>query len=403
MKSIIDFVFNKATIVFFLLSLYMMQGTFFTLPSAISLLLALIIMVMGLWSVWVVYAYYPKNPICIGLLILFVFLNIVTFVFSSKSFRVEGGTHEIFVDFRNIMLFLLIPFVTYLHQLKGHIIKDSHYICYGVFLLIISVIRFYYDNLALIFDRGKEENVNNTGYLFVVGLVFLPIIFKKNKILAVIVFVIDFFFIVASAKRGAIVCLGGVILTLLVLIIRTSRISVKTILLISAIIIVVGIFIYYQVVNNDFLMHRFESDSRGRDSHYYDLWNGWLNNASFIKMLIGRGMGQSLAVMGSYAHNDWLELLTSNGLFGVLTYFCLIASMTLYFKNNNFDYHSVLTANIILVIWLLQSLFSMGYINYQNGFFTFVLGALIGSNQYEKYSKRKISNKKLDSTNHISN
>lgn len=122
-----------------------------------------------------------------------------------------------------------------------------------------------------------------------------------------------------------------------------------------------------------------EGDSSGRDTIYSNLFNAWLNS-DIIHLLFGHGFGSTIYISGgSWAHNDWLELLTNFGLLGVSIYLTLFATATkLAFSEKLYIDKRILLLTI-LTIWFFTTLVSMNYTNTSSIFQTIILAYLIGS------------------------
>ena len=81
---------------------------------------------------------------------------------------------------------------------------------------------------------------------------------------------------------------------------------------------------YRYYLDNEYLQYRLEVAAQGnisgRDIIYSNIWNSWLNSNSF-HFLFGYGFAASIKITGgSFAHNDWLEILSNFGLLGVIIF-----------------------------------------------------------------------------------
>ena len=147
-------------------------------------------------------------------------------------------------------------------------------------------------------------------------------------------------------------------------------------------------FIYYSIESNEYLMSRIEkTQSEGigqRSIAYVALWNHWSSDTNLFTFLFGNGMAQTITVWGNYAHNDWLELLIDNGLLGVVIYLMLFVLAFMYIRKMNIGRLYKLSAYLCLIIWFLKTVFSMGYTSMMNVMICFLLGLIIGKNEFAK-------------------
>ena len=61
----------------------------------------------------------------------------------------------------------------------------------------------------------------------------------------------------------------------------------------------------------------------GREDSYTFIWNYFLNkldSGNYLNCIFGEGANASVRITGNYAHNDWLEILTNQGIFGIIIY-----------------------------------------------------------------------------------
>ena len=76
--------------------------------------------------------------------------------------------------------------------------------------------------------------------------------------------------------------------------------------------------------------------------------------------------------------NDWLELLISNGAVGVILYLTIFISMIKFLRNSSLSPIMRLSAYLCILIWFLQSIFSMGYTAISNAEYILLLGLIAG-------------------------
>lgn len=169
--------------------------------------------------------------------------------------------------------------------------------------------------------------------------------------MAIAFLAVCFMFVMTGAKRGAIICMGAVLLYLIWWYYKDKHISLRTIASILVIITALGIGINYYFTTDDYLQQRLQQTLEGNSSHrdvlYFILWNEWLN-ADLVTQLFGRGIAQTVPLAGNFAHNDWLELLTDEGLLGALIYLIIIVK----FFNIANIYKMVLLNRLLILLCL---------------------------------------------------
>jgi O-antigen ligase len=138
----------------------------------------------------------------------------------------------------------------------------------------------------------------------------------------------------------------------------------------SLAIIVLAMVVYFgyeQIVSNDSLLARIErSQTHGmgqRSFMYPALFKYWYQSENPLNLLFGYGYSTPVKIVGNYAHNDWLELLTSFGLTGVFIYVMIFVQFV------RLSIKKLMPANLrflvltVVLSLLSRSIFSMGYIS----------------------------------------
>ncbi|RYE35629.1 MAG: hypothetical protein EOP48_30255, partial [Sphingobacteriales bacterium] len=205
------------------------------------------------------------------------------------------------------------------------------------------------------------------------------------------------FFIVQGAKRGALV-LGGI--GMLYFCYYQFRTIEKKNIIKGYIITLVGLSIlsYYAydfLSSNEYLLNRLNAinvetgeGTSGRNIIYQKIFEDWYNSDSFINLLLGYGFAGSLFLTGgSFAHNDWLELLSNFGLLGISTY------MTLFFVTVKYSLkirsqEDKIIMLCIITIWFISTMFSMNYVSGFSFFQTIILAYFIGNTHRTSHNQR---------------
>ena len=241
-----------------------------------------------------------------------------------------------------------------------------------VFILvaIFSFVNHYANMLAEAQERGvaATEFTNNTGYLFVS---LLPLIFlrKGNPIINYLYIGVCALFIVMGVKRGAIITGGLCIAYYMYFMLRNSKGSKKVGLIFLSIvaIAIAGYYIAGYIESSSYFSQRISytlnGDSSGRDNIYRQMIDIFVNSNVFA-MLLGHGADSTVYFASMYAHNDWLELLTNQGILGVIIYFMYFVSIYKTWYKYHRDGTIGLCLSGLFILLFLKTLFSMSYTEY---------------------------------------
>lgn len=255
-------------------------------------------------------------------------------------------------------------------------------------MLPITIFNFYFSANQILLERISDNTnlVNNVAYSFVALIPFV-FLFKEKKIYAILSMLVLVLFIIQGAKRGAII--AGAIGLLFFIYFQLRTVSKKNRIRSYALILIglLGLTYYaYDVFqNNEFLINRMQSiaegNSSGRDVIYSKLYNAWFNSDNIFNLFLGYGFASSLTLSGgSFAHNDWLELLSNFGLLGVLIYASLFFSTIKFIRNKKWDIDKRILLLTIVLIWFFTTLVSMSYTSLGGYTQSILLAYLIGSN-----------------------
>lgn len=278
------------------------------------------------------------------------------------------------------VLLITIPFASQIYNPK---------LAKYVLLLMgfISVLMFFVSKSLLL---EENENAYGGGYLSLVALpVLLYITRDKPIIIKVLCCSSILVLVLLSMKRGDIfACILAIIVYFAILRKRTSKISKLDVKIFIGFlfIIFVGYFIFYYLIQNSpvfawKVQQTIEGDSTGRDVIYTKLLQHFWNSPFDIQ-LFGDGFDATVKIAGFRAHSDWLEILSCEGLLGVIvyagTYISLFCQMC---KRKDIGEKAVLAS--ILTIWLVKSVFSM-FIFSQITIILFVLTGYILNKRIDK-------------------
>lgn len=384
---------NKLLLLVVLFTVYYLQGALYPSGSIVSQGILLIYLLFGIYCF--VKAFSNRaTPSCVMIWSAFFLMQGLCFLISPKE--VVGMKNEAigrvatFNQFKEIATFMLTLLIGYYYSYRNKT-SEKYILWFGIIFFLSSIVQYYYSLSQLMMKYG-EETTNNAGYTMLTVVPYLPIVFKRKRILGIIMAVVIVTFVMWSAKRGALMCLAGAALFALFYYLKTQKVRLKTILGITLLLLVAGYFVYQQYLDNEYLQFRMEATMEGKSSNrdvaYSQLFNHWLNETNPLLFLFGNGTAQTITVWGNYGHNDWLELLIDNGLVGALVYFAIFVSTISYIKKAKLLFEIKLSAYLCVLILFMQSCFSMGFSDGGSGVYILLLGVIIGNNENEKREAR---------------
>lgn len=370
--------FNAGIAYILLWCLYSLQGTLYATGGIISRSLLLILLIWSIYSCFLVNFKIRKPlPSFIKAVNLFLIVatayGVILMVSGQELFITEGELTKVsnFQYLKDIYISLL-PLYTFYYYAEIGYINKKHI---GSLLLLFIGITWlqYFESqanslaAAMAIESTREEFTNNTGYSFL-ALLPLLLIWNKKPLLQYILFFGCIAGIILCMKRGAIIIGSLCTIYFIYSSLKTAKGSTKfAIIILSALAIVATTLIVQDMLaTSDYFAYRIErtleGDSSNRDTIYSNLWNSYINEHNPIVLLFGRGANATLKVGPNYAHNDWLEIITNQGLFGVVIYLCYFVAL---FKDvrqvnrSNKTFSMVLTMSLLILFS--RTLFSMSY------------------------------------------
>lgn len=378
----------------FLFILYYLQGVLYPEGCLVSQASIILFLLIGLIYYGKTVLYVHK-PFFVTVWLVFYFIQAVTFLFSPKE--VFGTVYEAIgrvstlEQFKGISAFSFSFFVGYVCARKFGKVSENLLLYMGLAFFSLAFIR-YFHTLNSLLSTLKVDSVTNNGGYFIVGAIpFLPFVIKRNRVVGFVLLIVSILLVMFAAKRGAIVCMLGAVFCSVFFYLKTNKASIRTIFLSAILLVSFTVLIYYAYESNEWLMARMEfmedNGIGGRGIAYPILLGHWYNDTNFWTMMFGNGSAQTVAVWGNFAHNDWLELLIDNGLVGVLLYLIIFVGIIRFIYYSSLPPVWRLAGYLSILIWFLQSIFSMGYTSISNAEYILLLGILIGS---EKLFLKKI-------------
>lgn len=368
---------------FLIFALYLSQGLIYPSGSFFSqICLALILLISGVYFVKSLLLPGKTSMFFIAWTI-FLLVNILGFLITA-DFSLDNH-NQMFKAILGCML----PFYPFYYFANKDELKAPQLVRFFLVMLLIIIFQFFRLRNMILLDRYSDnlDVVNNESYDFV-NLIPFVFLIKKKKIISGVLMGLLLFFIIQGSKRGAIIAgvlgLLGYFYYLLKTIEKKNRIRGY----IVAIIVLFGISAFGLKIylSNEFLIDRMtslsEGNTSGRNFIYETIFNAWYNSESVWNYLTGFGFASSLKITGdSYAHSDWLELLSNFGLIGIGAYMLLFYSATKQCLNKYWMEDKRTLMLTITMIWFSTSLISMWYMSIANFTQAILLGYLAGNKE----------------------
>ena len=276
----------------------------------------------------------------------------------------------------------------YLYSLQGQLSGKNMKSIFLAFLFF-SILMYYQNYFLVSQEIDREEITNNMGYRLV-PLIPMLALFKMKDVWKYAFLIIIIAFIMMSMKRGAIL-VGGV-LTILYLIHNLHTKSKKRLLylviLSSILLIITYQFVIQFYDSSDYFQSRINQtisgDSSGRDIIYKKYLDFFIHKTNSLEFLIGNGANGAWALLGDYAHNDWLEFAINQGIIGVMMY---LVYWILFYREWK-DYQGQTVCKQVLgdigIAYFMMTFFSMSFDGMVPAT-TLCIGFCIAQNMRSKY------------------
>lgn len=374
------FNFNKFGVIYFLSFIfYFFQVIYYSGSTLLSNLSLFFIFLVGFF--YFIKSYFvlvkPKGLTLLNIVIVLIFL----------SYLLTGEHSDLthFNQFKNILFFIFPLYVVYFMTSES-VLKEKEILIFFYLSFPVLVFLFFNQTITLKNQIGRDEITNNLGYFFPALFPFLFLI--KKQWLGFILVCFLLVLTILSAKRGSFILMSVNFLIFFIFII--SKLSRGKLFFFFSCLFIF-IFLTYSsflvFFENSFLLTRIQENFSTRPENYSSIFFTWVNSERFLNLLIGYGFFSSpnYNPEGTFAHNDWLEVLIDFGFLGFCLYLLFFILGCFYFfrikeRNYKFAFFS------ILVSWLFISIFSMWIINPINIFYTVFLGYLIGRNNFSRFS-----------------
>lgn len=327
-------------------------------------------------------------------LIGFILIQIVYYVLTRADYvSVKGDIVTCEYTLKTMLLALIsfIPF--YANSRKYGCVGNT--IFFFVAFFFLAVLKFVLKKSELSVTAGGDEVGLNVAYSFVSMLPFAILYYKKRWLSISIVIVVCVMLLLAM-KRGAILVAACALAVYFVFFmketfVRKTKYKGLIVLLTVSLVLLFCIVLYYFALSNSNLVSRFENieEGSGRDVIYMTYITNWYLSPSVLEMIFGQGMNTTVSLMGYFAHSDYIELLLTEGLFGVF-YYC--SGMFILAKQIrcSYDKQDKIILMMILLIWCISAIFSMFYLESNSFVYMMLLGMVMGALDNKKQKLRCI-------------
>lgn len=349
--------------------------------------------IMAMSILYVVLTFRLRLPLFAKCLLLFIILITIHFCGADES--TYNNT-----TFSNTIIPLLSFFPAFYYARNG-LVSDKCMSIFSYILLAIIIVSFNKSQQTALNELIYETSniTNNYGYFFAS---FIPLIFFREKtVVQLLLFFICMVGSIMAAKRGVIlstsICFAFYIFYYLKQIKTGSRIKRIFINIMFLTALWVGIhYLYLYSVDSSAFMTRLEKtqegDTSGRDMIISELWQ-IISMQHDFNLVFGNGYSAVRNAIGIEAHNDWFEILMDYGIIGFVIYFSMILSLIVFtVKCRIARFKYALIAGI--AIWLIKSMFSMSFNNYNSIILMMIFGYVFGiySDKKQIYYENNMSN-----------
>ena len=367
-----DFWAKYAVFIYIILWIVYNLQDILMLKGLIAQFIFVALMAMSFYACYEVNNHYRVSPYIKWLNIMLTVLTLYGAALMVGGEAVHKGRflHKVVSNYsylQGIYISVMPIYAFYYYTLKRQLVPQNIIV---VFLLLFSfsVVSYYQQYFKVSYSSGKDDIVNNIGFLFVPLIPMLSIVKMKN-VWKYSLALLSFGFIMLSMKRGAILT-GGVMLLLFMQ--HNIKARTKTQLASTFALLMAAIFVLYRFVENLYATNAFfqkrlaitlEGNSSLRDKLYGFFWQYFTERTSPLEFFFGQGANGTLALYGQYAHNDWLEFAINQGLLGIIIYAVYWCIFIWVWKDYRGLHNNQMALGDLIIAYFLISLFSMSFGN----------------------------------------
>lgn len=358
---------NRCDLFILIWALYYLQGVLYS-PGIINRILQLIIIIWAFIECLNVLHTKLRSPILKSLLFLLSMYIIYGswIILFGDNITLKGGRAPSDYIYLQNSLNSLLPIFLFYRYTKLNLLTHRRIITYTYIFVLVAVLSFYKLQNNSILMTGRDEITNNIGYLFV-SLIPFVYFFYKRSITQYILLGFLLLFIFMSMKRGAI--LIGTLSTIIFLYTNFKNTNLKkkfVLILLTSFFLIIGVnYLKKMLETSDYFVSRIEDTMEGntsnRDILYGRLIDAFNEETNILNILFGHGANATIGIAGNYAHQDWLETLTNNGIIGCLILFMFYAGIftTAIKQRNKFQTSMFYSFITLFLIVFSKSIFSM--------------------------------------------
>ena len=364
-----DFVrINYSYVYIVLWMLYYLQEILM-LRGVIAQLIFVLLMLMSFYALIQVNFRYRISPYLKWLNIMLVILSIYGLIPVIGGWTltgvIQGMSWMNYVYLQTILSSILPVYAFYYYSIKKELTLNSFNVVFVVFLAF-SIIAFYQNLFSETERLEKDEITNNAGFFFVPLIPMLNLLKLKNVWIYIFLIIIAAFMLM-SMKRGAI--LAGGVMGILFVIHHFRGKSLRHLMniLILSIAAMYAIFLYVieQYSKSSYFQTRVEQtlsgNSSGRTYIYENYWRYFVEHTNTLEFIIGNGANATKALLGQYAHNDWLEFAINQGVLGVVLYLVYWTVLVREWRHYRGPIECRWVLGDIIIAYFLISLYSMSF------------------------------------------
>ena len=350
--------FSIENLILVLWGLYFTQGVFIPQGSIISRAILVVYLLISFYYMIKVNQYESLRSSYIKALNVLVLMLSIYGLFSILMGHGGDGLKAIYLS--------LLPTYSFYYIIHTNQLSDNWYRWILFYCALIVGVQYmtYVNTMQDMVSEEQEGFTINVAYQ-ILALIPLLWFWRKKPLIQYVLLILVFFAVLSTAKRGAIIISILCMMCFVAQSLKNSTPRQKFGYLLLAVIFVVVVLILakYYFSNNAYLQQRWENtqagNSSGRDSIYRKCWDAYINS-NFLALLFGHGMRGTLRLIGHSAHNDWLQFLLDDGLFGATVYlFYWIIFIRTWLTDHDSDTRPIICT--IVIIYFMATLFSMSF------------------------------------------
>lgn len=358
--------------------LYYMQGVLYAEGSMISQCLLVVFFMMSMFYFVRVFQLRHVNKVIRALQVLAIMFGaygIMRFSENTQGWLYVNSATTYFKEYE----LSIMPVFAFYYFSRTWRINSQWFFKSSLLFFVTAIASYYYQEMQALFRESNDEITNNAGY-FIVSLLPVVAFFRKKVLYQYAALLLIFCLAVLAMKRGAIiVAIVGCSFFVWESFRKAKGKRKLLYILLGTAVVVAGVMYFrHQLETSDYMQIRLAStmagDMSSRESMYPEYLSFFFRNSTVAEYIFGYGADGTLRNMGDYAHQDWIETLMNQGIFGVILMLCYWIAL-LYTCAESFykRYTNVaLILGLFIIIYLTKSMISMSI----NGMTLFSTSAL---------------------------